>query len=51
VVRASQPGNANYAAAPAVDQGFAVTPAAIRLQYQHDAAGNVVRVTRAVVQP
>lgn len=51
VVRASQPGNANYAAAPAVDQGFAVTPGAIRLQFQHDAMGNVVRVTRTVVQP
>jgi hypothetical protein len=51
VLRASQPGNANYAAAPVVDQGFAVMPAAIRLQFQHDAVGNVVGATRTVVQP
>jgi hypothetical protein len=51
VVRASQPGNANYVAAPTVDQAFAVTPAAIKLQYQHDAAGNVVSITRVAVQP
>jgi hypothetical protein len=51
VVRASQPGNTNYAEAPVVDRGFAVTPAVSKLQYQHDAAGNVVRVSRVGVQP
>jgi hypothetical protein len=51
VVRASQPGNTNYAAAPVVDQGFAVTPAVSKLQFQHDAAGNVVRIFRVAVQP
>jgi hypothetical protein len=34
-----------------VDQAFAVTPAAIKLQYQHDPAGNVVSITRVAVQP
>jgi hypothetical protein len=50
-VRASQAGNANYAAAPVVDRSFAVVPAAFKLQYEHDAAGNVVRITRVTVQP
>jgi len=46
-IRASQAGNANYAAAPNVDQSFAVgTGAQSAIQYTYDAAGNLIQIQR-----
>ena len=46
-IRASQAGNANYAAAPNVDQSFAVgTGAQSAVQYTYDAAGNLIQIQR-----
>ena len=43
IVRASQPGNAIYAAAPNVDRSFAVVAT---VQYFYDGAGNVIGIRR-----
>jgi hypothetical protein len=46
-IRGSQAGNANYAAAPNVDQSFAVgTVAPSAVQYTYDAAGNLIQIQR-----
>ena len=46
-IRASQAGNASYAAAPNVDQSFAVgTVAQSAVQYTYDAAGNLIQIQR-----
>lgn len=44
-IRASQPGNASFAAAPSVDQSFGITVNAV-IQYTYDAAGNVATIQR-----
>jgi len=43
-IRATQPGNAFYRAAPLVDQSFAVSAPQRTIQYTYDGAGNVVRM-------
>jgi len=46
-LRATQEGNGTYAPAPPVERSFAVTaPAAVRLQYTYDGAGNVIGIRR-----
>jgi len=45
-IRATQAGNALFAAANPVDQSFAISAGAV-IQYSYDAAGNVVRIQRA----
>jgi hypothetical protein len=44
-IRATQTGNALFAAATPVDQSFTVSTGAI-LQYTYDAAGNVIKIER-----
>jgi hypothetical protein len=44
-IRATQSGNASYAAATPVDQTFTVSSGAV-LQYTYDAAGNVIKIQR-----
>ena len=47
-IRASQAGNATYAAAPSVDQSFAVIAQNMVTQYLYDAAGNLTGVQRVL---
>ena len=44
-IRATQGGNASFAAAPPADQSFNVG-ASVGVQYTYDAAGNVIRIQR-----
>jgi len=47
-LRATQAGNADYAAAPNADRTFRVVSVLIELQYLYDAVGNVVQIRRVV---
>lgn len=44
-IRASQAGNASFAAAPPVDRSFSITVSAV-IQYTYDAAGNILKIQR-----
>jgi hypothetical protein len=44
-VRASQAGNASFAAAPPADRSFSITVSAV-IQYTYDAAGNILKIQR-----
>ena len=44
-IRASQPGNASFAAAPPVDRSFGIAVNAV-IQYTYDAAGNIATIQR-----
>lgn len=44
-VRASQAGNASFAAATPVDRSFNITVSAV-IQYTYDAAGNILKIQR-----